>query len=241
MNYKIKNWQRYQHYRHRCPPWIKLHYELLTSADWVSLDDAGRVLAIACMLLASRNNGKVSGNPGYVKRVCYLNSEPDFRPLLACGFLEPDGAEPKPEPMPTQEPELQESEPQEPKAQVIPAGFAAFWQVYPRKVGKQAVLRAWLRVKRSPSWPGDDVVMQALAKQKKSEQWLKDGGQFIPMPLTWLNQGRWDDVDITPSSNSGVAHPMPSAPMYRKDKAKDEKIEAPTKDELDRIVGELKI
>lgn len=85
--YKIKNWERYQHYSKRNPPWVKLHFELLASADWVALSDASRVLAIACMLLASRNDGKVPDNPEYLKRVAYLNGEPDFRQLLACGFL----------------------------------------------------------------------------------------------------------------------------------------------------------
>ena len=35
--------------------------------------------------------------------------------------------------------------------------------------------------------------MAALEAQKKSEDWLKDKGQFIPYPTTWLNQGRWED------------------------------------------------
>jgi len=34
---KVKNWEKYQHYKDRNPPWIKLHFELLTSADWVPL------------------------------------------------------------------------------------------------------------------------------------------------------------------------------------------------------------
>ena len=29
--------------------------------------------------------------------------------------------------------------------------------------------------------------------QKLSRQWQKDGGQYIPNPATWLNQGRWED------------------------------------------------
>lgn len=32
-----------------------------------------------------------------------------------------------------------------------------------------------------------------IAWQKKSEQWTKSNGQFIPNPLTWINQGRWDN------------------------------------------------
>jgi hypothetical protein len=33
----------------------------------------------------------------------------------------------------------------------------------------------------------------AVEAQKKSKQWQKDDGQYIPNPSTWLNQGRWDD------------------------------------------------
>lgn len=89
--YRVRNWARFQHYKHRNPPWIKLHFELLSSPDWVVLADASRVLAIACMLIASRNEGKVSGDRAgieYLKRVAYLHKDPDFKPLIECGFLE---------------------------------------------------------------------------------------------------------------------------------------------------------
>jgi hypothetical protein len=84
----IKNWKKFQHYQDRNPPWIKLHFELLSSADWVMLDDASRVLAIACMLISSKSEGKVPFNPEYIKRVAYLNTIPNFIPLVECGFLE---------------------------------------------------------------------------------------------------------------------------------------------------------
>ncbi len=86
--YHVTNWERFQHYKDRNPPWIKLHFELLSSMDWVVLDDASRVLAVACMLIASRNNGRVPADPHYMKRVAYLNSLPKFKPLIDCGFLE---------------------------------------------------------------------------------------------------------------------------------------------------------
>lgn len=84
---RVRNWEEFQHYKDRCPPWIKLHFALLTSEDWVLWDDASRVLAVACMLLASRNNGEIPANPGYIRRVAYLNCEPNFKPLIDCGFL----------------------------------------------------------------------------------------------------------------------------------------------------------
>ena len=87
----VKNWKRFQHYRDRNPPWIKLHFTLLTSSDWVALNDASRVLAIACMLIASRNEGQVDDSPlglAYIRRVAFLNSKPNLIPLIECGFLE---------------------------------------------------------------------------------------------------------------------------------------------------------
>jgi len=91
MRYKIKKWSDYQHYKDRCPPWIKLHHALLTSEVWVMSNDATRTLAVACMLLASRNDdndGTFNGDPEYIKRFAYLNTKPDFKPLIELGFIE---------------------------------------------------------------------------------------------------------------------------------------------------------
>jgi hypothetical protein len=89
--YKIKNWHDYQHYKDRCPPWIKLHNSILTCECWVMGNDATRALLIASMLLASRNeanDGTFNGDPEYVKRFAYLNTKPDFNPLIKHGFIE---------------------------------------------------------------------------------------------------------------------------------------------------------
>lgn len=85
--YQVRNWKQFQHYKDRNPPWIKLHFALLASEDWVSLDDASKLLAVVCMLVASRNDGKVPNNPAYLKRVAYLDALPDLTPLIECGFL----------------------------------------------------------------------------------------------------------------------------------------------------------
>lgn len=85
--FRIVGWTDLQHYKNRNPPWIKLHNEWLSSKMWVTLDDTSRVLAIACMLLASRTDNKIPNDPDYVRRVAYLNQDPDFSPLISCGFL----------------------------------------------------------------------------------------------------------------------------------------------------------
>ena len=72
------------------------------------------------------------------------------------------------------------------------ADFDKFWAVYPRKVSKEAARKAFAKVKEPV-----ELLINAVEKQKQTEQWTKDGGRFIPHPATWLNQGRWeDDVEI---------------------------------------------
>lgn len=66
--------------------------------------------------------------------------------------------------------------------------FELFWESYPLKVGKKPSLKAWHKLKLSPAAAA--ALMAALEKQKNSEKWL---GGYVPNPLTWLNQERWND------------------------------------------------
>lgn len=66
--------------------------------------------------------------------------------------------------------------------------FMEFWNAYPRKIGKMAAYKIWSRKK-----PLIQDVLDALEWQKKSAQWTKDGGEFVPHPSTYLNQHRWED------------------------------------------------
>lgn len=69
--------------------------------------------------------------------------------------------------------------------------FGVFWATYPKKVGKDAAQKAF--AKRKPDDKLLKDIFQAVELQKTTEQWQKDGGQYIPNPATWLNQGRWMD------------------------------------------------
>lgn len=69
--------------------------------------------------------------------------------------------------------------------------FESFWKAYPRKVGKDEARKAF--DKRKPTPELLNALLAAIEVQRQSLPWLKDGGQFIPHPATWLNQGRWQD------------------------------------------------
>lgn len=73
-------------------------------------------------------------------------------------------------------------------------GFATFWEAYPKKQAKTCAERAWKRVPKGQH----AALMTALEKHKALPQWNRDGGQYIPLASTWLNQKRWEDeVDTT--------------------------------------------
>lgn len=68
------------------------------------------------------------------------------------------------------------------------SNFLDFWEWYPKKVGKDAAYKAWIKLK-----PDYDLVVNALLWQRQSKQWQAEDGKYIPNPATYLNQGRWKD------------------------------------------------
>ena len=71
---------------------------------------------------------------------------------------------------------------------IVQNDFDLFWNNYPKKTGKEAARKSFNKIR-----PNIEVVLKALEWQKRSEQWFKNGGQFIPNPATWINQHRWND------------------------------------------------
>ena len=74
-----------------------------------------------------------------------------------------------------------------------PLDFDRFWKAYPLKKAKQAALKAWKKI--NPDKQFAETIISAVEKQKRWEDWIRDNGQYIPNPATWLNQGRWEDEE----------------------------------------------
>lgn len=86
--------------------------------------------------------------------------------------------------------------------------FDRWWREWPpggRKKGKADSRRKWLRAKLEPL--GEEIV-SALRRCKVSRDWTKNDGEFIPLPMTWLNQTPWE---TDPAEQVGTT-PEPSAP-----------------------------
>lgn len=74
---------------------------------------------------------------------------------------------------------------------VLKKRFESFYIEYPKKQAKQKALQVFLKI--APSEELFTAMMDGLRRQSRSIQWGKDGGQFIPLPTTWLNGARWED------------------------------------------------
>jgi hypothetical protein len=52
---KIKNWSKFQHFKDRRPPWIKLYRDLLDDMQWHELDPLSSKVLVTLWLLASED------------------------------------------------------------------------------------------------------------------------------------------------------------------------------------------
>lgn len=77
------------------------------------------------------------------------------------------------------------------QAPIADALFADFWEQYPKKVSKTEAEKAFTKLR--PDAELLAVILEGLERAKDSDQWVKDGGQFIPHAATWLNKRRWED------------------------------------------------
>ena len=74
--------------------------------------------------------------------------------------------------------------------------FELFWAAWPksfRKGGKSACLAKW---KKFYCETCADQVIKHIEWMKTTDAWRKDNGAFIPAPLVYLNQQRWDGAEI---------------------------------------------
>jgi|GEM_PF-4782097 len=77
------------------------------------------------------------------------------------------------------------------KVEITSSNFSAFYSAYPKKKNRADAERAFAKL--NPSAELFSKMMAALAWQTKQPDWVKDGGQYVPLPASWLNKRRWED------------------------------------------------
>ena len=73
-------------------------------------------------------------------------------------------------------------------------GFCSFWSLYPKRVGKDKAYATW-------TTGHCEEISEAILKAVREQNGylIREGGKFIPLPATWLNQGRWKDEPPKPT------------------------------------------
>jgi hypothetical protein len=74
-------------------------------------------------------------------------------------------------------------------AQKIERLFDLFWEVYPRRVGKIAARKAFIKAIKTE----DAEMIIESARSFANDPNQPTSKQFIAHPTTWLNEGRWSD------------------------------------------------
>ena len=69
--------------------------------------------------------------------------------------------------------------------------FELFWSAYPNKKSKKTAFEKFKRIDFKKT--SFESIMISLEKQKQSDDWTKNGGQYVPMPQTWIFNERWTD------------------------------------------------
>ncbi len=88
---KPKNWDKFQHYSHRNPPWIKLHRDLLNDRIFASLPIASKAIAPLLWLLASESKDgsfdAASDELAFRLHIASKDIEVGLKPLIDKGFF----------------------------------------------------------------------------------------------------------------------------------------------------------
>jgi len=95
--------------------------------------------------------------------------------------------------------EKKKRNPLTPLTQIQQDRFDRFWKVYPNRKSKGQAEKAFAKIN-----PDEQLLASMIATIERAKtqdkQWLKDNGDFIPHPATWLNAKGWEDEIVVQTS-----------------------------------------
>ncbi len=201
---KIKNWSRFQHFKDRNPPWIKLYKEILDDPDWHDLAPRDSKVLMMLWLVASEDRNREGALPCVRKLSFRLRMrESELTTVISrlSGWLIQDDISTISEGYQLDAPETETET--ETETYCANDSFDVFWAKYPRKKDK-AKSRIWWN-KNVSSSEYADIIIEGLESQV--DEFLKRDQKHVPHPTTWLNGKRWEDEPepIKPTGSTEVA------------------------------------
>jgi hypothetical protein len=95
--FELRSWSKYQHYKDRNPPWVKLYTAWPDDYEWSCWSDASKLLAVCIVMLAGRVANRIPLDPTWIQQRCGLKKTPDLSELFAVGFIQEIQSLPPPE------------------------------------------------------------------------------------------------------------------------------------------------
>ena len=88
---EICEWDKFQHYKKRNPPWIKLYVKMLDDDEFDCLPDDSNLLFFCLLPFASRWNNKIKLNFRWLQKKLPINkpiTSDTLQPLIDAGFIQ---------------------------------------------------------------------------------------------------------------------------------------------------------
>jgi hypothetical protein len=166
--FSVANFEKFQHYRDRAPPWIKLYNEILDDYAFAQLPDASKVHLILIWLLASRADNCLPFDSLWIAKRIGATEQVDLTRLLSGGFIEAHASgalasclqlaspereaeaetEGEAEKIVSDPPPADADAPVKPGRKTYPEDFEAFWRDYPidALMSKMKTFEKWQRL-----------------------------------------------------------------------------------------------
>lgn len=211
-----KNWNEFQHYKERCPPWIKLHRNLLNSREFMSLPLASKALAPMLWLLASEHkDGTFDASiEELVFRLRMDESDiiAGLKALIDKGFLILASGElaeclrNDSEVLSQRERQRQSSEGEIKKGlrsiareartneQSVDEHFESFWNAYDKKRGRADCEKVWSKI--NP----DDALANRIVRAARTYALATPDKAYRKDPVRWLSHRCWEDEVVERST-----------------------------------------
>lgn len=201
MSWHVKNWNKFQHFKDRRPPWIKLYRDILDDPDWHELDgeDAKRLTMI--WVVASEDLGTLPDvrKLAFRLRLSEIKTEQLLNRLSHWLYQDDINVISEQHQVDIPEKERETEREIEEEKESCSNEFERFWEVYPRRVAKKLAEKALTKALRETTI---ESILDAVRKQRDS--WTDP--KFIPHPNAWLDAGRWSD-----QVNGEAKRPLPSS------------------------------
>ena len=221
---KIKNWSKFQHFKDRRPPWIKLYRDILDDIDWHQLDPLSTKVLIMCWLIASEDDGRLPDLKTLAFRLRMTEKQTSECVTRLSHWLEQDDINVISERYQDDAPEREGETEKETKKKATDVAR-------PPDVGVQ-VWQDWLALRKAKKAPVTETVVESARKESEKAGisfnaflsiWCARGSQGLqadwlkPNERTTFAQQNADIARITVPGNKG---PDPALVKIEQDREK---------------------